>query len=385
NGRVVVRYVDLQEQPDAVKQIDPNQAYQLRGGQVVVKSDQRLRILTQDDFLQMTQDPLTGQATYNGFKAEASLSGAIRFVTDDSVPHIYFTTGHGETSLTDGYVELRLLLNGHGYATVPLQTLTEEIPEDAAALVMLSPRDDISPVEMKKFKDYIERGGSFFIAVDYHSGSYENLNQVLSLFDLFLTNERIEETREELIYREQPDQFLAQVPISRIADKAYPNSVLTFNARAVTTANQPAEWIGTEPLVTTDEQGTRKQDGEQIGDLGVQNVAMVAENSGVVKSADMPSAKAVVLGSAAILSDEVLRQLGESGFNYRLIFYSFNWLTNRVTANTDLIIPVKPIIDYGISKLERVPITTATVIAVVIIPLSLFVVARHVAKRRRHM
>ena len=46
---------------------------QLRGGQVVVR-DKRLRVLTQEDFYKLALDPLTGEAVYNGFKAESSLT-----------------------------------------------------------------------------------------------------------------------------------------------------------------------------------------------------------------------------------------------------------------------------------------------------------------------
>ena len=365
-----VRYVDIQNNPDIILELDPENHYQLRGGQVVVRSDKRLRVLTQEDFLQMALDPLTGEAVYNGFKAESSLSGAIRFVSDPTIPKIYFAEGHGEKDLSDGFVELRLMLNGQGYGIEKIQTLTEDIPEDAAALVLLGPDFDISPVEVAKFNNYVSTGGSLFVAVDYHSGSYQNLNEVLSLFNLVLTDDRVEETTEKLIYREKMDQFLAQVPSSRVIEQAYPNSVLTANSRAVTIGSSPAEWIGTEALVTTDDQGRLTNNAEVVGEIGVQNVAMVAENSGVVTSPDMPSAKAIVFGGTAILSDEILYQLGESGLNYQLIFHSFNWLTNQVGSSNELIIPVKPVVDYNITNLERTPIV-ASVVAAIVIPLIL--------------
>ena len=36
-------------------------------------------------------------------------------MSDPTIPKIYFAEGHGEKDLSDGFVELRLMLNGQGY------------------------------------------------------------------------------------------------------------------------------------------------------------------------------------------------------------------------------------------------------------------------------
>ena len=60
----------------------------------------------------------------------------------------YFAEGHGGKDLSDGFVELRLMLNGQGYGIEKIQTLTEDIPE-GGQLVLLGPDFDISPVELQ--------------------------------------------------------------------------------------------------------------------------------------------------------------------------------------------------------------------------------------------
>lgn len=87
---------------------------------------------------------------------------------------VYFLTGHGEASTKERddrfrkLSRLKRLLQSLQFKVKDLSATsgsTSEIPEDAAIVFVLSPKDPLLPEENEALERYVERGGSLFVTV----------------------------------------------------------------------------------------------------------------------------------------------------------------------------------------------------------------------------
>jgi ABC-type uncharacterized transport system involved in gliding motility auxiliary subunit len=104
--------------------------------------------------------------------SEIKLTNAIEKIQRDRFQTIYFLQGHGEYSLTaseDGS-EFSLAVSNleeKGYKVEPLNLVERSIiPEDASAIVIAGAKRKFFEQEVKALKDYSDRGGSIFLAID---------------------------------------------------------------------------------------------------------------------------------------------------------------------------------------------------------------------------
>ena len=94
--------------------------------------------------------------------------------------NIYFTVGHGELDLfsqtPDGAKSFKSALEESSFNILEWNFVAEKkgLPEDAAALMILGPKNLFFEQEIQWLKEYIENGGSIFIAVD--PGYSQNLS-----------------------------------------------------------------------------------------------------------------------------------------------------------------------------------------------------------------
>jgi ABC-2 type transport system permease protein len=79
------------------------------------------------------------------FNGETKITGAISYVTDAYVPAVYALTGHGEAALSD---KLSKSVAAENMDVESLDLISKgSVPEDAAAIMIVSPQSDISKEE----------------------------------------------------------------------------------------------------------------------------------------------------------------------------------------------------------------------------------------------
>lgn len=84
---------------------------------------------------------------------------------------LYFLTGHGEAGLDSaarqGLSQAKLALTEVEYEVKPLLLLREqEVPKDAAVLVIAGPQSELLPTELQLIEVYIKRGGKLLVLLD---------------------------------------------------------------------------------------------------------------------------------------------------------------------------------------------------------------------------
>ena len=134
---------------------------------VIFEQGERYRVLTTTDFsdfftLNAKQEPVA----YNG--EEIFLAMSLWVLTDEH-PTAYFTASHSE--IVD--VAFTRLLAAAGYAIATIDLSREDVPEGCDLLVISNPRSDFERgrdesvvTEMKRLRDYADRGGDLFVSLD---------------------------------------------------------------------------------------------------------------------------------------------------------------------------------------------------------------------------
>ncbi len=120
-----------------------------------------------------------------GTESESRLSNALIKLLSEEVKIIYFVKGHGEkrvgSTKGNGYSLAKEAIEKENHQVRELLLMSEErVPEDAAALVVSGPENDLLPGELDKITAYINRGGRVLFMLD--PGAAPGLSNYLSQF-----------------------------------------------------------------------------------------------------------------------------------------------------------------------------------------------------------
>ena len=127
---------------------------------VIVVSGDRSRYISYNDIYVQTSDMYAYSYT-TSFDGEGAITSAIDYVVSTELPKLYALEGHGETAIPDSFSEQ---LEKENVEVDSLSLLTvDEIPEDAAALLIYAPQSDISQEEAEMLRSYTEKGGKLLV------------------------------------------------------------------------------------------------------------------------------------------------------------------------------------------------------------------------------
>ncbi len=172
--------VDPDRNPGLVAKYDKT-GRGIEKGSLIVEGAKGVRVIRTADMYDINYlNPQNPQIT--GFSVEKRITDALLYVGSGSTPVIYEITGHKETSLID--LMMKETVERENYELKQLNLMQSDIPGDASALVINSPKSDYDPAETKKILGYLEKGGRLLAAVDFRTGLARNLNDMLSSYGL---------------------------------------------------------------------------------------------------------------------------------------------------------------------------------------------------------
>lgn len=185
SSAIKTEVIDAEENPSALASYDLGDVQAVYNGSVIVACGNRVRILANDSMFSREE----GQNLFNG---EREITGAIRYVTAKELPKIYFTSGHGETDAGKNLTDAAADLSRNACEVNQLVLLQTGIPDDAAALAMVSPQQDINDEEKKEIIAYLEKGGSLMLFTDpfltTNRDMLPNLNAVMNRYGIDISN-----------------------------------------------------------------------------------------------------------------------------------------------------------------------------------------------------
>ena len=145
---------------------------------LVVVSGEKYRYVPYSD-IYVSQGSAYSYSYTTSFDGEGAITSAIDYVVSTQLPILYTLEGHGETALPDTFASQ---LEKENVETESLSLLNvDEIPEDAAALMIHAPASDISGEEAKMLSEYVKSGGKLLqLAGPVADGELTNLYGILS-------------------------------------------------------------------------------------------------------------------------------------------------------------------------------------------------------------
>lgn len=180
------------ENPALINELDQNDSLNISRGDIIVKRNDIMKKISASAIFPYDDD---GISTYAG---EELLTGAIKIVTNGSLPKIYFLTGHGEKSINDEYAQYAHYLkstNNYEAAELNLEEV-DAVPDDTAIIFIAGPQTDISKTEMQKLTDYADKGGAmaFFLAPVEDKIRFQNIEDLLAVYEIEMQYNVLEET-----------------------------------------------------------------------------------------------------------------------------------------------------------------------------------------------
>ena len=145
---------------------------------LIVVSGEKYRYVPYSD-IYVTQGSQYSYSYSTSFDGEGAITSAIDYVVSTELPKLYTLEGHGEKDLPESFSQQ---LEKENVETESLSLLTvDEIPEDAAALLIHAPSSDISQEEAEMLLAYVRSGGKLLVlAGPVADGELTNLYGLLS-------------------------------------------------------------------------------------------------------------------------------------------------------------------------------------------------------------
>lgn len=154
----------------------------------------------------------TGSTSFDG---ENAITSAIDYVTTENIPVLYAVSGHGEAELPSTVAGL---IDDENIDVKELALLSEDIPEDATALIFYSPTNDIVDSEKEKIESYLSEGGKLILVSQYSSGELQTLYGLMENYGLEYQNGLVIEGSSSGYYQ-APYYLLPQINSSDVSAK----------------------------------------------------------------------------------------------------------------------------------------------------------------------
>lgn len=345
SNRVTVEYIDLYQQTRRAKELGiTNENAIIFNSQsspnpVIVEIDELYRVA--DNEIQE-------------FLGETVFTRSILEITEEEPPKIYFTSGHGELYTNDftperGISKLLDELRSRNLSTGILELSNhEEIPEDAALVVVPAPQSRLLPREQEILKSYLRRNSGRILLL-LEPGSEHGLDDLLFEWGILTDNAiAVETSNRDLI--NGGDLMVRRFKPHPITDELLKMNMSLITDRARVVREDPGRPIDeslivTELMATSDmswgEKNYQKEgfpEYDPVVDLkGPVRVAAVSERK--VDSSlgiSLPGGRLIVFGTANFITNYRIQDSG----NLFLALNAINYAIDRVAQ---LNIPPRPI------------------------------------------
>lgn len=257
SDNISVSYVDPEKNPAALNQYGSE--YNVQQGAVVVKGGDRIRVFNIDDYFTYDQD--TG-AMY--IYIEERLAAATLYAVRETIPVVYFLTGHGE----EGYDNLMNLFANNGADVKEINLLTQkpEFEPEAKLIVVCNPTRDYSEDEIRVIDDFLNNDNAFGKNLMYFSATdapeLKNLETMLAKWGIAFDTDMVLDTADNTFQNYQ-NALLPTYTEEEIMNTGETLSAVTTllapNSRSVHTLFTESNLYKTQPIISTSDTSYSRQ------------------------------------------------------------------------------------------------------------------------------
>jgi len=286
-------------------------------------------------------DKSSGIERIRAFKGELAFSSAIQAVVQETVPVVYFLTGHGERDITSfdrraGFSGAAQLIERDNIRVKPLLLSAEkQIPADCAALIIAGASQSMSKAEADIISVWLRRSGRLMVLAD--AGQTSGLEKMLQDWGLILCDDVVMDPDRTLTGREVFASAYNKHPITaKLGTTAaifhLPRSVEPDTAQS---KNASADRPKVTPLVFSSKNSWAEAQPDQIpakfdagtddlsGPVSLAAAVEKGDTAGVLNMQIRPS-RMVVFGDSGFVSNS-----GLTGGDSSLFMSALNWLIDR--------------------------------------------------------
>ncbi|MCD8216560.1 MAG: Gldg family protein [Clostridiales bacterium] len=344
-------------------------------GSLIVAGEAYSKVIDYDDIYEYTIDYSTYTQSISAYDGEGQITSALSYVTSGDMQTVYTITGHGETDMDSSFTEALEKMN---LSVESMTLLTEdEVPEDAAALIINGPTSDFSEDDVQKVIDYLAAGGKALITTSYEAtGDMTNFDSILAEYGVGVTQGVVMESDSQYCYQ-YPFYLLPDVQ-SADATANVEGYVMIVDAQALTNTEEDSETLTFTSLLETSESAYiktnidtmttySKEDGDEEGTF-ILGANVVDSDTG---------AEVTVIASVVAFNDNVDSYV--SGQNLALFKGIISgYSTSEVTVSIDA-----KEYSYDYLTISQAVVYISAFVLIILIPVVLVVVGILIWYRRR--
>lgn len=384
NSNIKIEYVDPDKNPGIIKQLDADNTMDLQSTDFVIKSMvngiEKKKKLSYYDLFATQLDQSTFQSYKTGSKAEQGFTGAIKYVTSEVTPVVYFTEGHNEIDVDSEYTNVKAYLEKNNFLAKKINLLTiDKIPDDAAMIIAASPKNDLTIAEKDLLETYLKNGGKGIFLFDFLASdpTYDQFNSLLSGYNVAVNYDKVRENDQDRHLPNDEYTIVLDVPSNSIIPQKF--NALLNNSRSISILKNTKEYITTTSLMSTSANAVGEMVTRSRGDdlKGPLDIAVAVENKGGAKAS-----KILIMGNASFISNSAAEAFGNY-YNNSMAFFlqSMSWMIDK---QDEIIVPEK---NYEVNQIQITQLQSGIMggVLIIVFPLLILGTGLMVFLRRRHL
>ena len=294
SSKLHVKWIDPVLHPSALTK------YGTEENNIVIscKKTNRTTTVSFDDILVSSASYYSTSSSASSFDGDGQLTSALNYVTSDKEYKAYYTSGHGESSLSS---EVTSLLTKSRISTSDLLLMTAtSIPDDCDLLIIDGATSDFTKDEVKLLSSYLKKGGKIVTLLAQTNKSMKNLYGLLKDYGLTVSGD--------------------------MASGISSNSVMMINSKGMTQSTPVRDSISTDAFMTTSSNGyavTEKKQTQGTYVLGATSTESVKVKNSKGKEVTKES-RLTVYGSNMLIDEQITSSFSS--------LENLTLFTNSVTA-----------------------------------------------------
>lgn len=322
SDKIHIKWIDPVLHPSALTK------YRTKENNIVIscKKTNRTTTVSFDDILVSSASYYSTSSSASSFDGDGQLTSALNYVTSDKEYKAYYTSGHGESSLSS---EVTSLLTKSRISTSDLLLMTAtSIPDDCDLLIIDGATSDFTKDEVKLLSSYLKKGGKVVTLLAQTNKSMKNLYGLLKDYGLTVQSGYIADT--ERSYQGNYYYLIPNLSVSGdMASGISSNSVMMINSKGMTQSTPVRNSISTDAFMTTSSNGyavTEKKQTQGTYVLGATSTESVKVKNSKGKKVTKES-RLTVYGSNMLIDEQITSSFSS--------LENLTLFTNSVTASLD--------------------------------------------------
>ena len=322
SDKIHIKWIDPVLHPSALTK------YGTEENNIVIscKKTNRTTTVSFDDILVSSASYYSTSSSASSFDGDGQLTSALNYVTSDKEYKAYYTSGHGESSLSS---EVTNLLTKSRVSTSDLLLMTAtSIPDDCDLLIINGATSDFTKDEAKLLSSYLKKGGKVVTLLAQTNKSMKNLYSLLKDYGLTVQSGYIADT--ERSYQGNYYYLIPNLSVSGdMASGISSNSVMMINSKGMTQSTPARDSISTDSFMTTSSSGyavTEKKQTQGTYVLGATSTESVKVKNSKGKKVTKES-RLTVYGSNMLIDEQITSSFSS--------LENLTLFTNSVTASLD--------------------------------------------------